>query len=110
MKNILFDILIFVICIGCSNRSAVDLPEHIKNQDLDNLTIYQVDVQPNQTIQLICEQAFGNSEDVLIGNPSQLEADHSGRVYIGDSQQKSIHVFQPDGNYLSSFGREGQGP
>ncbi|SHE30537.1 6-bladed beta-propeller protein [Fodinibius roseus] len=110
MKNILFDILIFVICIGCSNRSAVDLPEHIKNQDLENLTIYQADVQPNQTIQLIREQAFGNSEDVLIGNPSQLEADRSGRVYIGDSQQKSIHVFQPDGNYLSSIGREGQGP
>src|SRR5699024_8590627 len=97
-----------VLWVGCSNQQSADLPEHL--DDLQNLTIYSAAVDPAYQLNMEREQVFGGSQDVLIGNISQLEADSSGRIYIGDSQQKSIHVFQPDGNYLTSIGGEGHGP
>src|SRR5690625_4740260 len=91
---------LILIC-SCTLEKEVEIPEHIGK--LDNLTVHQTGQQAD-TVHLEKEQIFGNTEDVLIGSPSQLEADSSGRVYIGDSQQKSIHIFQPDGNYFTSIG------
>src|SRR5699024_260283 len=98
---------VLILLCSCTMEEEVEVPAHIEN--LENLTVHHAGQQAD-TVHLESEQIFGNAEDVLIGSPSQLEADSSGRVYIGDSQQKSIHIFQPDGSYFTSIGGEGNGP
>lgn len=47
-------------------------------------------------------QSFGSIGGVAI--------DEHRRIYVGDSQALQVRVFDRDGEYLFSFGRQGQGP
>jgi hypothetical protein len=47
---------------------------------------------------------------VLIGNIVGIVVDEKGRVFIADNQQYSILVFDPNGNLVTTIGREGRGP
>ncbi len=50
-----------------------------------------------------------DEEDVLLGVVSQVIADE-GRVYLLDYQLSQVHVVEPDGSYVTSLSREGEGP
>ena len=51
-----------------------------------------------------------DDEDEFFGVISQILTDDAGNVYLLDSQLNQIKVFSPDGEYLRSLGREGEGP
>ena len=51
-----------------------------------------------------------DDEDEFFGVISQILSDDAGNVYLLDSQLNEIEVFSPDGEYLRSLGREGEGP
>jgi hypothetical protein len=42
--------------------------------------------------------------------PFDLSLDSQGNVYVADSGNHRIQKFSPDGEFLSSYGRKGQGP
>lgn len=48
--------------------------------------------------------------DVLMGSISGLSVDEQGHIYIADDQLQQIHKFSSDGDFLTSYGREGKGP
>lgn len=50
------------------------------------------------------------SQEVLIGDFSGLAVDEKGVIYAADSRLQKIHLFSPDGDYLDSLGRRGEGP
>ena len=56
------------------------------------------------------EMSFGSKEEVLIGAIRAVAVDDQNRVFIKDNGLVTIHVFEPDGSYLTSLGREGKGP
>ncbi len=108
MKKIAIYFL-FLFSISCTNQvSNDDLPDSIKN--LENLTIYSLDSEPDAEIKFVREQVFTDSDDVLIGNIVGIVVDEQGRVFIADNQQHSILVFDADGNFVATIGRKGQGP
>lgn len=49
-------------------------------------------------------------ENLAFNSPSDLVMDDAGNMYILDSGNCRIQKFDPEGKYLASFGREGQGP
>lgn len=49
-------------------------------------------------------------EDQLFGTIQQLLVAESGELLIVDSQQRTIHLFDGNGNYIDSELREGEGP
>jgi hypothetical protein len=51
-----------------------------------------------------------DEEDIFFGVIGQLLHDESGNIYLLDSQLSEIMIFTPDGEYLQSIGREGEGP
>jgi hypothetical protein len=122
MKNSLT--VLCVICLlilaGCSSEKDGDIPEHLK--DSENLTDYPPDPQPEEQtkadseperhieLEFVREESFGETDGVYLGRMSGVAVDNSDRVFIGDTDQKTIHVFDPDGSYRTSLGREGQGP
>lgn len=51
-----------------------------------------------------------DDEDEIFGIISRARVDADGNLYLLDSQLSEIKVFDPDGNFLRSIGREGEGP
>ena len=47
-------------------------------------------------------EAFGQVRDLLL--------DEQGRIYVLESQAQEIRVFGPDGGWLHTIGRQGEGP
>ncbi len=72
------------------------------NFEIENRTI--------NDIQFEAEIIFSEPEEIIFGTISTSAASPSGKVFLGDNGQKKIHVFDADGNYVDSFGREGSGP
>jgi hypothetical protein len=107
-KSCLLFVIPFLIFSSCSPTDEVELPEQIR--ELGNLTVYPTDAEPESEIQLIREEAFGDTEKIMIGSMGNIVVDERGRVFIADDQLYTIHVFNADGSYETAFGREGRGP
>lgn len=50
------------------------------------------------------------AEGEIFGIIADLAVDAAGRLYVLDSQLSELRVFSPDGEYLRTIGRPGQGP
>ena len=44
------------------------------------------------------------------GAPSNVALDKEGNVYVTDTMNNRVEIFDPDGNFLSQFGKHGDGP
>ncbi len=108
LTKVIAVILISVMCLSCSSEDVPNIPE--RAQKLDNLMVYSAEANPAGEIQLIPDQIFGSTDDVLIGRLGSVTVDESGRVFIADLDQHTIHVFEPDGRYVTRLGGEGRGP
>jgi len=49
-------------------------------------------------------------ENFAFARPGDLVEDRAGNIYIADAGQYRIQKFDPDGIFLATFGRKGQGP
>ena len=49
-------------------------------------------------------------EEVIFSQIRSIDVDKSGRIYILDQGEAHVYVFDPDGNYIKSIGKKGQGP
>jgi len=56
----------------------------------------------------ISDKAFPS--DIFFQNPRGIAVDAAGRVYVADSDANHLKVFGPDGKFLRTIGRKGQGP
>ncbi len=55
-------------------------------------------------------RAGGDDEEIIFGVIADVAIDAQGNLYALDSQLSQISVFDPDGNFLRTIGREGEGP
>jgi hypothetical protein len=55
-------------------------------------------------------RAGGDHEEVLFGVVSDVALDAQGNLYALDSQLSEVSVFDREGNFLRTIGREGEGP
>jgi len=105
----IFPFFVLLLLAACTESNKPGLPERV--EQLDHLTIYSSDEEPAYEIIFEKEQVFsGDADEVLIGRITATTVDKKGRVFIGDNEQKTIHVFNSDGDYVSSLGQEGSGP
>lgn len=105
---LLLVILTFLLA-GCSNALETELPDRIKN--LENLTVYPADAEPAHQITLSPDITYSDTGDVLFGPLIRgVEADQQGRAYVMDFTEKKVHLFDANGQFIKSMGREGRGP
>jgi hypothetical protein len=55
-------------------------------------------------------RAGGPDDEIFFGTLGAVRADADGNIYILDSQLSEIQVYAPDGEFLRTLGREGDGP
>ncbi|MEW5901840.1 MAG: NHL repeat-containing protein, partial [Acidobacteriota bacterium] len=67
---------------------------------------------PKIAIQLVRTIGDMNTDDenLAFNMPGDMALDDAGNIYILDSGNHRIQKFSPEGKYLATFGRRGQGP
>ncbi|MCG2588214.1 6-bladed beta-propeller [Rhodohalobacter sulfatireducens] len=106
-SNKIWLLIPLVLFLGCQQVED-ELPKHWR--ELENLTVYTPDDNPTLDIQFSRATSFGLSDEVLIGRIGGLAVADDGRIFIGDAAEFVVHVYSPDGSYVTSIGREGRGP
>ena len=108
-KSVLF-IIILLFSIGQPELHAQNRSLASELDTLSNLTEIQFpgEVQPREI--RISNPVTFSDDDLLIGQFSGVVSDRNGGVYIADEDQSTIHRFDSSGNYIHSFGRDGEGP
>lgn len=67
---------------------------------------------PKVSLELVRKIGDVDTEDenVAFNYPSDVAVDATGNIYILDAGNTRIQKFSPDGKYLATIGRKGQGP
>jgi hypothetical protein len=103
---------------GCGSEEvpATDTNIHIPaNVDsLENVAFYSLEEQiaSADTVELIREAVFESSEEVFLeGYIGKMAVDDQDRIYIVSSNPGTVHiyVFEPNGEFITKFYREGRG-
>ena len=90
--------------------------------DKQNRFLYVVDTQQDQVLVLDADSlkplrriGTGGKNHWLttpgdFGAPSNVALDKEGNVYVTDTMNNRVEIFDPDGNFISQFGKHGDGP
>jgi sugar lactone lactonase YvrE len=70
------------------------------------------EIQPKIGLELVrtIGELEAKDENVAFNLPSDVALDKNGNIYILDSGNHRIQKFSPDGRFLATLGRKGQGP
>ncbi|MGD0731897.1 MAG: 6-bladed beta-propeller [Terracidiphilus sp.] len=90
--------------------------------DTENRLLYVVDTQQDQvivydadTLKLLRRIGTGGKNHYLtspgdFGAPQGVALDADGNVYVTDTLNNRVEIFDADGNFISLFGKNGDGP
>jgi DNA-binding beta-propeller fold protein YncE len=90
--------------------------------DTTNRFVYVVDTQQDQvnvydadSLKLLRRIGTGGKNHFLttpgdFGAPQGVAVDQDGNVYVTDTMNDRVEIFDADGNFLSTFGKAGDGP
>ena len=90
--------------------------------DTTNRFLYVVDTQQDQvivydadTLKLLRRIGTGGKNHFLtspgdFGAPQGVALDSEGNLYVTDTMNNRVEIFDADGNFLSEFGKNGDGP
>ena len=79
-----------------------------------NIFNYQVSKRyKNEIIELKEELSIGvldGPEEYIFNRPGDIDVDSKGNIYVADRGDNLIKVYNQDGKFLKTIGRQGQGP
>ncbi|MDH5467898.1 MAG: 6-bladed beta-propeller [Candidatus Aminicenantes bacterium] len=85
-------------------------------KEVDGVTIVMNPREPlNPELRIIFEEDLtigveDGVENYMFGNQVFMNTDDEGNIYVTDWDRKSVRKYDPNGNFLQSIGRPGQGP
>ena len=113
MKKILvlFIVTLF-FSLSCSKKSepaySIETIDGIEFVHNSGIPLY-----PDKTVDFVEDLTISSENDkgeILLYFPNRCAVNEEGNIYIGDYQDSSIKVFDPQGKYLKTIGRKGNGP
>ncbi len=94
MRKIIFILLLIFL--------AIFLFSQVKNSDSP--------LRGNWDFQLRNEWEIENAGNDVFGDIQNIRSAQDGRIYVLDSKNFKIYIFNKEGEFISSFGRKGEGP
>jgi hypothetical protein len=113
MKKILvlFIVTLFFSLTCCKKSEPAHSIETIDGIEFVHNT--RTPLYPEKTLEFV-EDLFISPEndkgEILLYLPNRCAVNEEGNIYIGDYQDSSIKVFDPQGKYIKTIGRKGNGP
>ncbi len=111
MRRIPFVISIFVLFLvfACGKKpesearvEIIDGVEHVHNTGIP--------LYPDKSVIFEEELSIGGEGYEMLSRPMQYIVDMQGRIYIADFQDRAIKVFDENGDFVLTIGRQGGGP
>lgn len=105
----IFPLIVFMILSACSKKpedaARVEIIDGIKYVHNTGIPSH-----PNKTVSFEEDLSIGGEEYNMLFRPQRFVVDQNENIYITDSQEQSIKVFDPKGEYIQTIGRKGEGP
>jgi WD40 repeat protein len=108
----IFSLIVFMILSACSekpeNATRVEIIDGIKYIHNTEMPLH-----PNKSVAFEEDLSIGGEDDrgnIVLFRPSRFIVDQNENIYITDSQDQVIKIFDPDGNYMQTIGAKGEGP
>ena len=85
-------------------------------EEVDRVTIVRNSIEPlNPELRITFEEdltigAEVGDENDMFGSQVFMNTDDEGNIYVTDRDRKAVRKYDPNGKFLHSFGRPGQGP
>jgi len=97
---------------ACDDQSNKIVQSQLDHQEEVQSTPLEVSAQQGsvKSIKLIKEQVFNSTEEIIIGRIASFSVDEQNRVYIADMDQSVVLVFNENGSFSTTIGRQGRGP
>ena len=113
MKNLSFALVCVaaVILSSCSSEATytVEMVDGVRT--VHNLKpLYEGDSKISLEFVRQIGELDGDNENLQFYIPTGIDFDHFDNMYIIDRGNVRIQKLDPDGNFILSFGRAGQGP
>lgn len=106
---LLFLVPALFLASACSKKpeseasvEVIDGIEHIYNT--------ATPLHPGRSVAFVEELAIGGEEYDMLFRPQRFTVDQNENICIADFQDQSVKVFDPNGEYIHSIGRKGEGP
>ena len=115
-RALAFEAILCLPCLLGSDLSAAVSPQAIETVDGVRIVHNQKGgvwgANPKLAIELV--RTIGDvdtdDENLAFDSPVDMAVDEAGNIFILDSGNQRIQVFGPDGKYVRTIGRRGQGP
>ncbi len=108
---------LIALLTACSGAKAGEHLANIRTDTLPNGVTRVMSEGPTgwaagQPASLVEEARFQGEDGTAseLGEPRDLAVDALGRIYVVDGKPAAIKVFSPDGEYIRTIGRDGEGP
>jgi hypothetical protein len=111
MRRTLFILSIFVLVLifACSKKpeseatvEIIDGVEHVHNTGTP--------LYPDKSVTFTEELSIGGEAYDMLSRPMGFIVDKESNIFISDYQDQAIKVFDPNGEFIRSIGRKGEGP
>lgn len=106
---LLFFIFLLLLVFACSQKSRseatvemIDGVEHVHNTETP--------LHPAKSVTFEEELSIGGEAYEMLSRPTFYIVDKQSNIYISDSQDQSIKVFDANGSFVRAIGRQGEGP
>ena len=105
----IFALSVLLMAFACSKKpesearvEVIDGIEYVHNTGTP--------LHPDKSVTFEKELSVGGEEYEMLSRPMWFIVDREGSIYISDSQDQAIKVFDKNGEYVRSIGRQGEGP
>jgi len=117
MKHLKLHLIIVILLMTCSKMEKPEIENNRNAKGYDESVINTTDTKNtplDKRVELEFkfkkDQVYGTTNEIIVGNIASFTVDTLNRVFIADRSQTRILVFQQDGIFLFSIGRQGKGP
>ena len=111
--SILIVLLSLIMLLTCKQQKA-EWEGTI--EEVDGVMVVKNPKEPpfgEEPLSLAEELSIGEAEgrkEYMFSRVSDVEADDTGRIFVSDSKEANVKVFDQNGDYIRTIGRKGQGP
>jgi len=100
--------IVILFLTSCFSTPDTEVPDRIAS--LENLQVVSTTIDQIPELNLERVTRYGDTDDIIIGRIGSVAVDSVGRVYIADNNRLLIHIYEPNGSYLTQIGGKGDGP
>ena len=112
-NRVLISTLLLALFVSSCSKTPEDLASREIIDGIEHVHNASVPLHPNTTLSIEEELSIGGEDDegdIILYETGNVIVDDAEDIYIVDRQDFKIKVFTPEGDFIRSIGRQGEGP